>query len=243
MSINLVDFSGLPEALFTNLLRSYKSRDSGSVRHIHLAMKGRKGEENMMTWLFCGMILLAFVFGTCNGRMEAVSNAAMAQAGKAVELTLSLLGTMCLWSGVMKVAQQAGLTQKLARLLRPVTARLFDGLEPEGKAMQAISMNLTANLLGLGNAATPLGIAAMQELEKSDRTGRTASNHMVTFVVLNTASLQLLPTTTAYLRLQAGSHTPMDILPAVWIASAVSVSGAVLLSFLLRRFGTVRGEV
>lgn len=190
----------------------------------------------MMNWVFCLMIGLSFLFAALTGRMDALSNAAMGQAGKAVELVLELMGTMCLWSGVMRVADEAGLTEKLAKLLRPVTARLFRGIPGDSPAMRAMSLNITANLLGLGNAATPLGLAAMQQLQKQEGGGKTATDNMILFVVLNTASLQLLPTTTAYLRLSAGSASPMDILPAVWLSSAVSVAGAVLLSKLLARF-------
>ena len=136
----------------------------------------------------------------------------------------------------MRVADEAGLTKTLSRLLRPVTARLFRGIEGDSPAMRAVSLNLTANLLGLGNAATPLGIAAMQQLHRQTRAGKTATDPMVLFVVLNTASLQLLPTTTAYLRLLSGSAAPMDILPAVWLSTAVSVTGGVVMAKLLSRF-------
>lgn len=114
-----------------------------------------------MTVLFTGMVVLSVLFGLLTGRMDAVSTAAITSCGKGVELVLSLLGAMCLWSGVMEVARKAGLTELLSRLFSPVTRRLFRGIRPKGKAMEAITMNLAANLLGLGNAATPLGITAM----------------------------------------------------------------------------------
>lgn len=123
----------------------------------------------------------------------------------------------------MRVAQEAGLAKLLGRLLTPLTRRLFHGLNPHGKAAEAISMNLAANLLGLGNAATPFGIRAMCEIANEQRIGDTVSNDMVMLVVLNTASLQLIPATTAMLRAQFGASSPFDILPAVWCASLLSV--------------------
>ena len=166
--------------------------------------------------------------------MAAVSTAAMNGCGQAVELALSLAGTICLWSGVMGIAEKSGLTDVLSRMFRPVNRFLFRGLSPDSPAIKAVSMNMAANLLGLGNAATPLGLAAMKELARENPEPGTASQAMVTFVVLNTASLQILPTTNAYLRLAAGSKEPMEILPAVWLASTVSICVGVFMSRALR---------
>ena len=188
----------------------------------------------MMSYIISGMILLAIITGGAGGRMAAVSTAAMNGCGQAVQLAISLAGTICLWSGVMRIADRAGLTDALSRAFRPVNRFLFRELDPDGPAVRAVSMNLAANLLGLGNAATPLGLAAMKELEKVNRRPGVASQAMVTFVVMNTASLQLLPTTNAYLRLAAGSKEPMEILPAVWLASAVSIAVGVTMTRLLR---------
>ena len=149
-------------------------------------------------------------------------------------LVISLTGMLCLWCGLMKIAQQCRLTEAVARLFRPLTRLLFPELPPGSPALQAICMNLSANLLGLGNAATPLGLAAMRELQKLNRQKDTASNAMVTFVVLNTASLQLIPTTCTVLRQQAGSAAPMEILPAVWLSSIASAAVALTLAHLLR---------
>ena len=159
----------------------------------------------MMSYIIGGMILLAIITGTAGGNMSAVSTAAMNGCGQAVQLVISLTGTICLWSGVMGIADRSGLTGALSRAFRPLNRFLFRELDPDGPAVKAISLNMAANLLGLGNAATPLGLAAMKELEKVNRHPGAASQAMVTFVVLNTASIQLLPTTNAYLRLAAGS--------------------------------------
>ena len=186
----------------------------------------------MMSYLFFLMIALSVLFGALTGRIEAVSLAAMSECGRAVELVISLMGVMCLWSGLMQVAESSHLTEKLSHAFSPLIRRLFRGLDPDSAAGKAICMNLTANLLGLGNAATPLGITAMKELDELNHRSPTASSHMILFVVLNTASLQLIPTTTATLRLQAGSTEPFAILPAVWVASIASVLAGVIAAIL-----------
>ena len=191
----------------------------------------------MMSYLMGGMILIAVVGGWIGGNMAEVSTAAMSGCGQAVQLAFSLAGTLCLWSGVMSVAEKSGLTALLCRAFRPLNRLLFRELDPEGPAARAISMNLAANLLGLGNAATPLGLAAMGELDRQNPRPAAASRAMVTFVVLNTASLQLIPTTNAYLRLEAGSREPMEILPAVWLASLVSITVGVAAARLLEGRG------
>lgn len=186
-----------------------------------------------MNYIFAGMILFGIMVALLCGRMEAVSSALMTECGSAVELVVGLTGSICLWCGLMKVADRAGLTEKISRLLSPLTRIAFPGLDPHGPAMRAISMNISANLLGLGNAATPLGINAMKELAKLSPLQGVATNHMAMFVVLNTAALDLLPTTVGLLRLQAGSSSPFDILPAVWLASSASVVVGVTLAKLL----------
>ncbi|MCI9406360.1 MAG: spore maturation protein A [Oscillospiraceae bacterium] len=191
----------------------------------------------MMSWLFSGMLILSLLFGVLNGRMEQVSISAVNDCSSAVTLVIQLTGVMCLWSGLMRIAEESKLTDRLSSLFRPVMRLLFRDLPAGSKAAKAIVMNLTANLLGLGNAATPLGIAAMKELEKISPQKGAASNNMAMLVVLNTASLQLIPTTTAALRLANGSAAPMEILPAVWLSSAVSVlAGIVTAKLLASRF-------
>ena len=129
------------------------------------------------------------------------------------------------------------MTELLFRLFSPVTRRLFKGIRPKGKAMEAITMNLAANLLGLGNAATPLGITAMQEMAKEERSGPTATDNMILFVVLNTASLQVIPTNLILLRTQAGSQNPAELIPAVWLASLASILVGVSAAKILERMG------
>lgn len=192
----------------------------------------------MMKWVITILIILSIAFGALNGKMGDVSNSAIIECTKAVELAITLTGSICLWSGMMRVAQKSGLTKKISKLLSPLTGLIFKGLNKNSYAIELISMNITANLLGLGNAATPLGIAAISELNKEipENQRGVASNHMVMLVVLNTASIQIIPTTVATLRLKYGSLTPLDILPAVLLSSIISVTIALMLAYILNKF-------
>ena len=140
---------------------------------------------------------------------------------------------MAIWGGIMRIAEKSGITDKMSRLFRPVAKFLFKGINPSGKAFKAITMNITANMLGLGNAATPLGLEAMHELEQEEKTKDVASRNMIMFTVINTASIQLIPTTIATLRFEHGSKSPLEILPAVIISSIASLIVGISLVFLL----------
>ena len=182
-----------------------------------------------MAWIWTGMVFLSILFGLINGRVNQVANAAMEGAHAAVTLCIALVGVICLWSGIMEVIRRGGLASALARLLRPALIRLFPESRDNKDALEALSANVSANLLGLGNAATPLGIRAAAAMQR----GRTATNDLCMLVVLNTASIQLIPATVAGVRAAAGSASPFDILPAVWITSIVSVAvGIAMAKFL-----------
>ena len=187
----------------------------------------------MLNGILTALLIISVVTAAFTGRMEALSAAALSGCGEAVSLVIALTGMLCLWSSLMEIARRCRLTEALARLLRPLTRWLFPTVPQGSPAMQAICMNLSANLLGLGNAATPLGLAAMRELQKLNPHKAAASNAMVTFVVMNTASLQLIPTTCAVLRQQAGSAAPMAVLPAVWPTGLSSPAAVLLLDRLL----------
>ena len=159
--------------------------------------------------------------------------AAVTGARDAVELCLAMAGMLCLWTGVMEVMRQSGLAGGLSRLLRPVLGRLFPDASKDGAVMDSLSANVSANLLGLGNAATPLGIQAAKGMSR--KSPGVASDELCLLVVCNTASIQLLPTTVATVRAAAGCRSPFDILPAVWLASALSVSAGISACRLLSR--------
>lgn len=168
-------------------------------------------------------VLLSVIFSIITGKTAEVSAAALEESSHAAELSLKLLGSLCFWSGISKVAEESGLVEKFRKFLKPALLLVFPSLKNEEKALGAISMNVAANLFGLGNAATPLGIIAMKELHKLSAFSSVATKEMVCFVVMNTASLQFLPTTVAAIRLANGAENPMDILPAVWFVSACSL--------------------
>ncbi len=189
----------------------------------------------MMKYVFGILILLSVVFAALSGRMSEVSDAALNEGVNAVELTLYMLGGMCVWGGVMRVAEKSGITDKIARLFTKPAKLLFPTLNLNGAAFHAICMNVTANLLGLGNAATPMGLEAMRSLEKEGRTTDTANDNMIVFAVLNTASITLIPTTCASLRLKYGSSAPMEILGGVLMTSFFSLAAALTSALLLNK--------
>lgn len=186
----------------------------------------------MLNIVWAMLILISVACAVWTGRLEELSEAVFTGVQKAIELVLAMAGAMAVWTGMLKAAGAAGLTESVAKFLRPVIRRLFPDSVPGGKAEQAICMNLTANLFGMGNAATPMGIAAMHALE--DENGFSSGNRsMVRFVVINTASLQLFPTSLGALRAAAGCANPFDILPAVWLVSALSLAVALAACFAL----------
>ena len=179
-----------------------------------------------MTILWTGMAACALVCGLLTGRGEAVAAAALEGAAGAVELALSMAGVLCLWSGVMEVTRRSGLADQLTGLLGPVLRRLFPQSAGDRETMNAAAANVSANLLGLGNAATPLGLETARRMAR--RSPGRASDDLCMLVVCNTASIQLIPATVASVRAAAGSAAPFDILPAVWLASGLSVGVGIL---------------
>ena len=191
-----------------------------------------------MSWIWGGMVILSLLFGAATGRIDAVSEAALSGAQNAVELSLSMAGVLCLWSGIMEIMRVCGLTDGLARAFRPLMRRLLPEASRDSEPLAAVSANVSANLLGLGNAATPLGIQAARRMARG--CGGVASDELCRLVVLNTASIQLLPTTIASVRAAAGCKTPFDILPAVWLSSVLSVTAGLTAAWLLSLAGRRR---
>ena len=186
-----------------------------------------------MTVVWTGMVVLSLVCGAVTGELDALGSAALEGASAAIELCLSMAGVMCLWSGVMELMNQCGLSGALARAFRPLLRRLLPQASRDSETLAAVSANVSANLLGLGSAATPLGIQAACRMARG--TDGVASDELCLLVVCNTASIQLLPTTVAAVRAAAGCESPFDILPAVWLASALSVGAGILACKLLSR--------
>ena len=187
----------------------------------------KRGVDSLtMTVIWTGMVVISILCGLATGRGPAVAAAAVEGAAAAVELSLSIAGMLCLWTGVMEVMRQSGLADKLSRLLSPILRRLFPQAAGDRATMDAISANVSANLLGLGSAATPLGLEAARGLAR--RSPGVASDSLCMLIVCNTASIQLIPTTVASVRAAQGCAAPFDILPAVWLASTLSVGVGIL---------------
>ncbi|MEI3160916.1 MAG: nucleoside recognition domain-containing protein [Oscillospiraceae bacterium] len=176
-----------------------------------------------LTWVWVGMVCVALIYGAATGQSAAVGAAAAQGVQQAVTFCLTVGGMICLWSGVMEVMRRSGIAAGLSRLLQPVLRRLFPRASRDAQTLDALSMNVSANLLGLGNAATPAGVRAAQAMARELR-GSKASDELCLLVVLNTASIQLLPVTIAAVREAAGAAVPFDILPAVWVTSLCSVT-------------------
>ena len=185
-----------------------------------------------MAWIFTAMVAVSVLFGIYNGTMDAVSAAALSGANDAVTLCVGLLGVICLWSGVLEIMDRSGLSQILAAAFRPLLRKLFPDAAGDPVTLSAISANISANLLGIGNAATPLGIQAAKRMAKG--CSGTASDSLCRFIVLNTASIQLIPATVAGVRAACGAAEPFDILPAVWFASVLSVAAGLLAARVLQ---------
>ena len=190
----------------------------------------------MMDWIWTGLVLASLLFGLWNGSLPEVSAAALEGASAAAELCLGLCGAICLWSGLLKLLEKGGVSQALGRLLAPLLKRLYPEARENGAALAALAENLSANLLGLGNAATPAGIRACELLRQGDR----ATDSLCRLVVMNSASLQLLPATICAVRAGAGAESPFDILPAVWLTSLCALGAGLGAERLLRRLGQGR---
>lgn len=175
-----------------------------------------------MTVIWTGMVVLSVLCSLVTGSGAQVAAAALEGATAAVELCLTMAGIMCLWMGVMEVMRRSGLSKKLSELMAPALRALYPEYARDKDIMDTIAANISANLLGLGNAATPLGLEAARKMSR--KSPGVASDGLCMLVVCNTASIQLIPTTVASVRAAQGCMTPFDILPAVWLASAISLT-------------------
>ena len=191
----------------------------------------------MINVIWFGILFIGIAFGLLTGDGELLSKTIVSTTSDTVKLIIELLGMMCLWCGVMKIAERSGLTDKLARLLKPVLKRIFKEAGKDDKALGAIVMNLTANMFGLSNAATPFGIKAMEEMDRINGHKDVASNDMVLFLVLNAACIQFVPTTVISIRAAFNSVNPgAIILPALCTTTFASILGIILCKFLQRYF-------
>ena len=194
----------------------------------------------MLNYLWSGMILIGVLWGAFHGQLAAVTEGALTSAKEAVTLCITMLGVMTLWTGVLEVGKRAGLIDQLSRRMRPVLRFLFPRLSPESEAAKQISVNMIANILGLGWAATPAGLKAMEELKKveeqrGERPKGVASNEMCTFLIINISSLQLIPINMIAYRSQYGSVNPAAIVGPALAATLLSTVVVVIAVKLLGR--------
>ena len=185
-------------------------------------------------WPF--FIIISFIYAIYSGNIFNLNNAIFSSAEQTVDLCLTLLGTICLWNGIMKIAVKTSLIEKLTKFLKPLIVFLFPEIKNNKKIGKEISMNMVANILGLGNAATPLGLKAMDSMQKENKNKDTLSNSMAMFILINTASLQIIPTTVISVRSSLGSTDPTKIILAVWIATIAAFLTAIIAGkFLMKR--------
>lgn len=181
----------------------------------------------MLNKIWPAFLIISFVYAIFTGKLPEVNNSIFESTSSAIQLCLTLVGTMCLWCGIIKIAMETSLVDKLIKLLRPLLRKLFPEIDEKDEVYKEISMNIIANLLGLGNAATPLGLKAMKSLQKTNKNKNELSNSMAVLIVLNTASIQLIPTTVIAIRTTLGAKNPTEMLVPIWIATVASAISAI----------------
>lgn len=188
---------------------------------------------NMLNIVWPFFIIISFSFAILSGNLENLNSSIFEGANDAVTLSINLLGSLCLWSGIMQIASDSSLVKKLSKLLSPILNFLFPSLITNNKIKKEISMNIIANILGLGNAATPLGLKAMESMQKENPKKDTLSNPMMMFIVINTASIQLIPTTVIAIRNSLNSQNPTSIIFPTWIATILAAITGIFVTKLL----------
>ena len=188
----------------------------------------------IMSWIFTGIVALSLLFSFILGRGSELAGAITQGAQNGIALVFSIAGSVCLWCGVGKLMDKVGVTAFLSKCIRPILHKIFPSTKTDQKLAGFLTMNICANFLGLGNAATPMGVQAAQRIASYKQDG-VASNELCRLVVLNTASIQLIPATVAAVRASLGCKTPFDILPAVWITSLCSAGVGLIAAWLLGR--------
>ena len=189
----------------------------------------------MLNFIWPIFIIVSFIYAILNGRVADVNNSVFDSTKSAVDLSISLLGTTCLWTGIMQIASSTNIVKHLSKLLNPIMRKIFPDIKKEEKVHREITMNIIANIMGLGNAATPHGLKAMKSMQTKHKDKNKLSNSMCMFIVLNTASIQLIPTTVIAIRSSLGSNNPTAMMIPVWIATICAATAAVVSAKLLMK--------
>lgn len=190
----------------------------------------------MLNKIWPVFIIISIVYAIFSGNLESINNSIFESTENTISVTMTLIGTMCLWSGIMKIACNLSLIEKFSNMLNPIINILFPDLKKSKKIKKEISMNMIANILGLGNAATPLGLKAMESMQKENIEKEKLSNSMMMFVLINTASIQIIPTTVLAIRKSLGSENPTSILVPVWCATiCAALAGIIIVKLLIKK--------
>lgn len=191
----------------------------------------------MLNKIWPAFLIISFIYAILNGNIEEFNNSIFTSCAQTVDLILKLFGTMCLWNGLMKIVQETSLMKKLTKIISPLMKILFPKMKKEDKEYKEITINIIANLLGIGNAATPLGLKAMQTMQEKNPQKDRITDSMAMFIVLNTASIQLIPSTVIAVRASLGSVNPSQIIVPVWLATiAADVAGIIASKMLMKKF-------
>ena len=182
----------------------------------------------MLNKIWPAFIILSFIYAILDGNIDSINQSIFESCEQAIELSITLLGTMCLWNGIMQIASKTSFIKKITKLLYPIMKFLFPDIKQKDKAYDEISMNIVANMFGLGNAATPLGLKAMKTLQEENKEKDTLTNSMAMFIILNTASIQIIPTTVIAIRNSLGSNNPTGFIVPVWISSICALAAGVI---------------
>lgn len=196
-----------------------------------------------MNYIFYGLIVSSLIIGGINGKLPEVVNSILSGADRAVTISFSLVGVMAFWLGMMKIAETAGLIDFIAKLIKPITKWIFNEIPPEDPAIGSIAMNFSANALGLSNAATPIGIKAMQELQVHNVDKKSASNAMCMLLAMNTAGFQLIPATVIAILVGIGYKNPTEIIAPTLVVTSFTFVSAVLLAKILQKFSAKQKTV
>ncbi len=194
------------------------------------------GGKKLLNYIWPIFIIISFIYALITGNIDKVNNSIFESTSNAVELSITFLGTICLWNGIMKIAQSTTLVDKFSQALKRPLNFLFPELKQNKQAKQEISLNVIANILGLGNAATPLGLQAMKTMQKDNPKKDTVTNSMAMFIVLNTASLQLIPTTVIAIRASLNSQNPTGIILPVWGATILAAIAGIIATKIFIQF-------
>lgn len=189
-----------------------------------------------MNYIFYFLIVISIIFGAINGKLPDVVNSILTGAELSVKVAFSLIGIMAFWLGMMKIAEKSGLVQIIAKIIKPVTKRLFNEIPEDSPAVGDIAMSFTANAFGLTNAATPIGIKAMEELQKHNVNKSSASNSMCTFLAMNTAGFQLIPATMIAVLIGIGYKNPTEIIAPTLLVTTIAFVSALILAKIFQRF-------